>query len=803
MKLHRHGNRDGGHAGYVPILVKFGVTPPMVFGAAFIAVVAAALRLWRIRFLFNAIHDYDPGAHALVGRFLAEGHSLYSEVVSVHPPLYDLTLGSIFRVFGYDYMVLPYLSVGLSLISLALVFLVARRMYGSVAGLVAAGLFAVEPMMVYLGRRGVQEAMGLCLVLIATYAVVLYFEHRRRRTLILSGFAVGLAIATKYVFIPAAMGLGCALLLLSLPNEMWRSVRRLGSLRVWGAYAVLFIGACALILFLQLVVELPVPLPFVDPIYPIPRHFATLLLVFVVPSLILWRQWALHLQVRRWGNAIWQAVCSEDLWVWGAGAAVGFFAVTGYFLVSAGPDFIEQTFIWQTGRSSTEVPSLVGIARLLSYSPAFFRMSLLSIIAMVPVSLALLNRRTFGRSDCLLAVLIVVTMAFSQGFYQLPRYYAAPLLFTLIALSSLARIDLSEMREWPPIGSLAVVVVLITSFVLSLGLLKHFSGYDVASSGRPTERAFYDATNDFLEVDGAGKVFATNPIYPALAESYESSASYDTFAEWFLKGGTGDEIVAGLRSEGVDHVVVDSWTRFWGAPPYSTVVSDVVGELRRQGSLVAVIEPDTSYWVEIYRLDAAPATLVNGDFSYWADYQGMRIPLGWNPVLIGGDGDSADIRASGESTYEGARFVVYEDGLTEPDNSSTHAGLTRRLAFPQSEVSTVVMPGVNTEALGAEPLGPAIHFLDGEGHSVILGFSDEVEEEQVSVCAECGHVAVIQPAPLHRWSEHSIDVGKYWRMAGWDIPDEVTLLVVLSAHADHPGYYTFHVAEITVGEPAL
>ena len=109
------------------------------------------------------------------------------------------------------------------------------------------------------------------------------------------------------------------------------------------------------------------------------------------------------------------------------------------------------------------------------------------------------------------------------------------------------------------------------------------------------------------------------------------------------------------------------------------------------------------------------------------------------------------------------------------------------------------MCDTNTESLGATPLGPAIHFLDGEGHSVILGFSDQIEEEQVAVCGECGHVAVMQPAPLYRWSEHSIDVGKYWREAGWEVPDEVTLLVVLSAHADYPGYYTFHVGGVTCG----
>ncbi len=257
-----------------------------------------------------------------------------------------------------------------------------------------------------------------------------------------------------------------------------------------------------------------------------------------------------------------------------------------------------------------------------------------------------------------------------------------------------------------------------------------------------------------------------------------------------------------MRAEGVDYVIVDDWTRFWHSPPYQRSDAGHGARDPDEGSLVALIEPDTEHRVEVYRLGAAPETLVNGDFAYWSDYSGMSIPIGWNPVLIGGAGDAADIYPSGISAESGVRLIIYEDGLTEPGAASTHAGLSRRIAFPRGTVSVRVLPDVNTESLGATPLGPAIHFLDGQGHSVILGFSDAIQEEEVSVCQECGHVAVIQPAPLHDWSDHSVDVAKYWKEAGWPIPDELTLLVVLSADSQYPGYYTCHVGEVTVNSPA-
>jgi len=765
-----------------------------------IVAVGACFRLWGIDTLHNAIHDSDPGVHALAGRFITEGFLPYRDFVQVHPPLYDFVLAAVFKVFGYQFLYGRYLSVCLSLASLVLVYFLARRLYSHRVGIIAALLFAVEPMMVYFGRRCVQEALGLLLVLIAATLAVRYLENRRMALLFWCGIFLGLAISAKYVFVPVAVAFFCALVVLSLDGDKWRSIRRIGSLRFWGAYAVVFAAAYALVLFLRFVMYVPLPLPFIDPLYAIPRHAATCLLVFVVPLLVLWRWWTPSLRISPWLWSLRNVVVQEKLWLLIVGGVVGFLAVTGYFWLTMPGEYLQQTVLWQMGRLDTEVPSIVGIARNAFIASSFARMSLLSIVLIVPLCLTLLNRSSFGRSDCFLVVTIIVILVLSQGFYHLARYYASALLLALVALASLAPRVSDESSSAQRIDLLAVVSALALCVSLTLGLLSNYSGYDVASPVGSTERDLYVDANSILEREGAGKVFSTNPIYPALSTTYQSSLMFDSFAVVFLEGRSAEEIVDSMRQEGVDHVVVDRWARFWDGE-FGERIQDLVREVQRQGSLVALVQPDTGLWVEVYRLGVAPATLVNGDFAYWSDYEGMRIPLGWTPVLIGGAGDSADIREAALGTGEGVRLIVYEDGLTEPVATSTHAGLSRRMAFPRRDVSVTVMPGVNTEALGATPLGPAIHFLDGEGHSVILGFSDTIDEEQAAVCSECGEVAVIQPAPLYQWSTHSIDVGKYWMEAGWEIPDELTVLVVLSAHSDHPGYYTFHVGSVSVDEP--
>jgi hypothetical protein len=116
--------------------------------------------------------------------------------------------------------------------------------------------------------------------------------------------------------------------------------------------------------------------------------------------------------------------------------------------------------------------------------------------------------------------------------------------------------------------------------------------------------------------------------------------------------------------------------------------------------------------------------------------------------------------------------------------------------FPREDIVLEVMSTTNTEAVGARPLGPGIHFLDGAGHDLTIGFSDEIEAEAVSVCETCADAVILLPAKLNQWSEHRFSLADYWQQTGWPMPDEVTVLAVMMAHADYEGYYTFNLSRL-------
>ncbi|MBE9506372.1 MAG: hypothetical protein IMY84_06090, partial [Chloroflexi bacterium] len=262
-----------------------------------------------------------------------------------------------------------------------------------------------------------------------------------------------------------------------------------------------------------------------------------------------------------------------------------------------------------------------------------------------------------------------------------------------------------------------------------------------------------------------------------------------------------EQIVQDLFDEGVDYAVIGSWANSWGEP-YREAVVELVNQVRLNGTLVKVIEPDVDCRVEVYQLGRQQDSISNGDLEYWEAREGMVVPVDWNPVLISGDGDRAFLQPARIDRETWVGFHVYEDGIADVGAGATHAGMRQRIAFPRHEILLEVMPGINTESLGETPLGPAVHFLDRQsGHSVVLGFSDELEEEKVTTADTGSSVVVRRPAPLHQWSEHRFDLTEYWRETGWPLPDELTVLVVLSAHSDYPGYYTFHVARVETVQP--
>jgi hypothetical protein len=107
-----------------------------------------------------------------------------------------------FRESPSDFFLLGRLwTVLLSVASVAALFLLGRLLWGDAAGLVAAGLYALVPLVVNYGRIVRSDSAGACFGLLALCAIVVMAERPTARQYAVAGAAIGLAVASRYFLI--------------------------------------------------------------------------------------------------------------------------------------------------------------------------------------------------------------------------------------------------------------------------------------------------------------------------------------------------------------------------------------------------------------------------------------------------------------------------------------------------------------------------------------------------------------------------------------------------------------------------
>ncbi len=757
----------------------------------------AYLRLWNIQHTFNIIHDYDEGVYALGARAILDGNLPYRDFTLIHPPLYNLVLALGYRLFGYDFLIGRYLSVVLSLGCIVLLYFLGRRLYHSTAGVVAATFFACSGLPVYLGRRGVQDPLGMLLLLGGLLCAVQYLSSKKGRFLILSGLLFGTAIATKYLFLPAVIGAVVATLVCAAPEHVWKQVRRIANLRFWALYAALSISLYALLLLVSRLALPGIAIPLLEPLYPTPANALVVIVVFVLPLpgalLLMGRRLALQ-----HGDIRWPCSATRRRFVLVlSGVAVGFVALVGPFFIGAPGEFLRQTLFLHQQRTVAEVPSFVGLVRVLPVSDISLLLVSIPVLCGIPVIFLLLHRKAFSRSDAFVAVTLGLAFLLCQAFPPMPRYYICiyPLVFLGLSwIVGTPGVALPKRIKHVTCG--VMCVLFLAALASTVVVLLRYSPDSSVRDGQmytPDERAYVQVAASLKDV-GAEKVYAVNPVFAALAEDTESSIRVDTFAELFLERSPAREVLEDLGAEGVDYVVLDPWLTYWGDSWIEgCLFADAV---RHNSRLVDTIRYGSRDHVEIYELGAAPEPVFNGDFVLWDRFAGFDYPAGWQPVLVDGEGDSAGME---QRHYMGRNCVVltvFEDGEAEEENTGTHAGIVQWIPFPENRVVVELRCVPATESVGSDARGPAIHFLDGEGHSLTIGFSEGVDEEQTYPCDGCDRMVVMEPYDRGEWASYSLNLRQLWGETSWPEPEELRMLLVVSVDDDHAGKYEFLVADV-------
>ena len=127
---------------------------------------------------------------------LLEGINAPTEVITF---LHEADTGRGYAVVGRLLVAL------LDTLSIYLVFLIARRLYGPWAGVLAAAFSAFAVLHIQLAHFFAVDPVSTTFVLLTIYGSLLIFDHRRSGAAILTGIAIGLAVASKFSALPVVL----------------------------------------------------------------------------------------------------------------------------------------------------------------------------------------------------------------------------------------------------------------------------------------------------------------------------------------------------------------------------------------------------------------------------------------------------------------------------------------------------------------------------------------------------------------------------------------------------------------------
>jgi 4-amino-4-deoxy-L-arabinose transferase-like glycosyltransferase len=162
----------------------------------------------RVRLVVGNVLDYDEGVYWQSVRSLAAGHDLYSEVYSSQPPAFLGALAPVYSLGGHTLTAMRGSMLVAFAVTVVCAYAAARMLGGDRAGVAAAALISLDPLL--LRQSVVVQAEGPAVALaLAAVALALTAQRRSGRggdvLAVLAGACVALGALTKLLDVTVAV----------------------------------------------------------------------------------------------------------------------------------------------------------------------------------------------------------------------------------------------------------------------------------------------------------------------------------------------------------------------------------------------------------------------------------------------------------------------------------------------------------------------------------------------------------------------------------------------------------------------
>jgi len=202
-----------------------------------LALIAISLIAWQWEPAHRFSWKYDEGLNAVKAQLLLAGKPLYREIWSDQPPLFTLLLAASFKVWGQSVLAGRALVLGLTVVGIAALGWLARRLAGPWAGVAAAFCLAILPHVHELSRLIMIGLPAISLGLVALACAWEYRAASRHAWLVASALTFAASLLVKPLTAPLYLPLS-ALILAGGASAAQIPSQRPGFEPPWGRHRV-------------------------------------------------------------------------------------------------------------------------------------------------------------------------------------------------------------------------------------------------------------------------------------------------------------------------------------------------------------------------------------------------------------------------------------------------------------------------------------------------------------------------------------------------------------------------------------
>jgi len=142
---------------------------------------------------------------------IASGN-IWGDTSYFRAPLYVYALAILYTVFGTSLWVARIFGLVIGIVSIILTFQISRKLFSQRVGVIAAGIQAVFPIVIYFESELLLDAFFMLLMQFSLYRFILWFEDDNKKNCFVLGLSLGLASLAR----PITLAFILPILLISL-----------------------------------------------------------------------------------------------------------------------------------------------------------------------------------------------------------------------------------------------------------------------------------------------------------------------------------------------------------------------------------------------------------------------------------------------------------------------------------------------------------------------------------------------------------------------------------------------------------